>query len=121
LGGPVIDRVAAETAYSNNPAGGTLRVTGAAPPVISNPFCASSSLPHVTQCSCSPSTLGHIRLSSQLRGVTLPHELADMVRAKVASGEYAFESVVIREGLRALGARERAVEAWATGPGGAGL
>ena len=44
--------------------------------------------------------------------VTLPHEMADMVRAKVASGEYASESEVIREGLRALGARDRAVEAW---------
>lgn len=44
--------------------------------------------------------------------VTLPHEMADMVRAKVASGEYASESEVIREGLRALGARDRAVDAW---------
>ena len=44
--------------------------------------------------------------------VTLPHEMADLVRAKVASGEYASESEVIREGLRALGARDRAVDAW---------
>lgn len=44
--------------------------------------------------------------------VTLPHEMADMVRSKVTSGEYASESEVIREGLRALAARDRAVEAW---------
>ncbi|MEO6020422.1 MAG: type II toxin-antitoxin system ParD family antitoxin [Knoellia sp.] len=44
--------------------------------------------------------------------VTLPHEMADMVRAKVDTGDYASESEVIREGLRALAARDRALEAW---------
>ncbi|MFT4109991.1 ribbon-helix-helix domain-containing protein [Propionicimonas sp.] len=44
--------------------------------------------------------------------VTLPLEMADMVRARVASGEYASESEVIREGLRTSAARDRAVEAW---------
>ncbi len=44
--------------------------------------------------------------------VTLPHGMADMVRAKVTSGEYASESEVIRDGLRALAARDRAVESW---------
>ncbi|MEP7331828.1 MAG: type II toxin-antitoxin system ParD family antitoxin [Terracoccus sp.] len=44
--------------------------------------------------------------------VTLPHEMANMVRAKVTSGEYASESEVIRDGLRALAARDRAVESW---------
>lgn len=44
--------------------------------------------------------------------VTLPHELAVAVRARVSSGEYASESEVIRDGLRALMARERAVEDW---------
>lgn len=44
--------------------------------------------------------------------VTLPHDMADMVRAKVTSGEYASESEVIRDGLRALSARDRAVESW---------
>lgn len=34
------------------------------------------------------------------------------VRAKVATGEYATESEVIRDGLRALLARDRAMEAW---------
>lgn len=44
--------------------------------------------------------------------VTMPHEMAEMVRAKVTSGEYASESEVIRDGLRALAARDRAVESW---------
>lgn len=35
-----------------------------------------------------------------------------MVRNKVASGEYASESEVVRDGLRALQARDRALEAW---------
>lgn len=44
--------------------------------------------------------------------ITLPNEMADAVRAKVASGAYATESEVIRDGLRALLAREQAVEEW---------
>ncbi len=52
-----------------------------------------------------------MRTTKQM-SVTLPHEMADLVRAKVASGEYASESEVIRDGLRALAARDRAVEAW---------
>ena len=52
-----------------------------------------------------------MRTTRRMR-VTLPHEMADMVRAKVTSGEYASESEVIRDGLRALAARDRAVEAW---------
>ncbi len=35
-----------------------------------------------------------------------------MVKAKVRAGEYASESEVIRDGLRALMARDRAVESW---------
>lgn len=50
--------------------------------------------------------------TTQQFSVTLPNEMAALVRAKVASGEYASESEVIREGLRALGARERALEDW---------
>jgi putative addiction module CopG family antidote len=38
--------------------------------------------------------------------------MAALVRAKVESGEYASESEVIREGLRALTARERAMDDW---------
>ena len=37
------------------------------------------------------------------------------MRAKVAAGEYATESEVIRDGLRALMARDRAVEDWLRG------
>ena len=44
--------------------------------------------------------------------VTLPNEMAAQVRAKVACGDYASESEVIREGLRALQARDRALETW---------
>ncbi|MBS0471239.1 MAG: type II toxin-antitoxin system ParD family antitoxin [Proteobacteria bacterium] len=44
--------------------------------------------------------------------ITLPHDMAAMVKEKVASGEYATESEVIRDGLRALQARDAAVERW---------
>jgi putative addiction module CopG family antidote len=50
--------------------------------------------------------------STQQFSITLPNDMAQAVRAKVASGEYATESEVIRDGLRALAAREQAVEAW---------
>jgi putative addiction module CopG family antidote len=50
--------------------------------------------------------------STQQFSVTLPNEMAALVRAKVASGEYASESEVLREGLRALNARERALDDW---------
>lgn len=53
--------------------------------------------------------------STQQFSVTLPNEMAAQVRARVASGDYASESEVIREGLRALQARERALEAWLHG------
>ena len=52
-----------------------------------------------------------MRTTQQL-SVTVPNEMAAQVRAKVASGEYASESEVIREGLRALQDRERALEKW---------
>ncbi len=50
--------------------------------------------------------------STQQFSITLPNEMADVVKAKVAAGEYATESEVIRDGLRTLLARDRAVEAW---------
>jgi putative addiction module CopG family antidote len=50
--------------------------------------------------------------STQQFSITLPHEMAEAVRAKVTSGEYATESEVIRDGLRVLLARDRAVEDW---------
>ena len=50
--------------------------------------------------------------TTQQFSITLPHEMAELVRAKVESGEYASESEVIRDGLRALQLHERALEAW---------
>lgn len=47
--------------------------------------------------------------------ITLPHDMAAMVKAKVTSGEYATESEVIREGLRTLKARDVAIEQWLRG------
>lgn len=50
--------------------------------------------------------------STQQLSVTLPLEMAAQVKARVASGEYASESEVIRDGLRALQAREKAIDNW---------
>ena len=52
--------------------------------------------------------------STQQMSITLPIEMAAAVKSRVATGEYASESEVIRDGLRALLARERAVENWLT-------
>ena len=50
--------------------------------------------------------------TTQQFSITLPNEMAEAVKAKVAAGEYATESEVIRDGLRVLMARDRAVETW---------
>ncbi len=50
--------------------------------------------------------------NTQPISITLPHDMAAMVKAKVASGEYATESEVIRDGLRALAARDAAIDNW---------
>lgn len=50
--------------------------------------------------------------TTQSLSITLPIEMAEMVKAKVASGEYASESEVIRDGLRTLAARDAVVERW---------
>jgi len=50
--------------------------------------------------------------STKQMSITLPLEMAAIVAEKVASGEYASDSEVIRDGLRALVARDRAVERW---------
>lgn len=50
--------------------------------------------------------------TTQQFSITLPNEMAELVRLKVSSGEYATESEVIRDGLRALAARDRSVEGW---------
>ncbi len=53
--------------------------------------------------------------NTQAISVTLPHDMVAMVKAKVASGEYATESEVIRDGLRTLLARDAALENWLRG------
>lgn len=50
--------------------------------------------------------------TTQQMSITLPNDMADTVKAKVKSGEYASESEVIRDGLRALITQDRAIESW---------
>ena len=50
--------------------------------------------------------------TTQQFSITLPNEMAEAVKSKGAAGEYATESEVIRDGLRALMIRDRAVENW---------
>ena len=50
--------------------------------------------------------------STQPLTITLPLEMAQMVKDKVSSGQYATESEVIRDGLRTLAARDAAVDRW---------
>ena len=44
--------------------------------------------------------------------VTLPFETVERLRARVASGGYASESDVVREGLLALDAQDNRLEIW---------
>ncbi|ASW03544.1 type II toxin-antitoxin system ParD family antitoxin [Paraburkholderia aromaticivorans] len=50
--------------------------------------------------------------TTQQMSITLPNEMADFVRDKVARGDYASDSEVLRDALRVLRERDRAVEAW---------
>lgn len=50
--------------------------------------------------------------TTQQMSITLPNDIADAVRAKVRSGEYASESEVICEGVKALLDRDRGQESW---------
>ena len=50
--------------------------------------------------------------STRQLSITLPNAMADWVKDKTASGGYASESEVIRDGLRALRERDGAVERW---------
>src|SRR5215213_10650104 len=54
----------------------------------------------------------HAMPTSRSLRVTLPEDMAQMVKAKVESGEYASESEVIGEGLRALRDRDDALNRW---------
>jgi antitoxin ParD1/3/4 len=44
--------------------------------------------------------------------ITVPEEIAERLRAKVASGAYASEAEVVGEGLLALEAQEADIERW---------
>ncbi|MBY5362292.1 type II toxin-antitoxin system ParD family antitoxin [Rhizobium leguminosarum] len=50
--------------------------------------------------------------STRQMSITLPVEMAKRIKQRVSNGDYASESEVIREGLRALQERENAVEHW---------
>ena len=52
-----------------------------------------------------------MRTTKQM-SITLPNEMAQALRARVDSGEYASESEVIRDGLRTLFARDAEVDEW---------
>lgn len=52
-----------------------------------------------------------MRTTQQL-SITLPNDMVEEVKARVRGGEYASDSEVIRDGLRVLLARDRAVDAW---------
>lgn len=52
-----------------------------------------------------------MRTTRQL-SITLPNEMAAALRERVDSGAYASESEVVRDGLRALFARDQALESW---------
>lgn len=44
--------------------------------------------------------------------ITLPNNMAETLKERVASGAYASQSEVVRDGLRALFAREEALKNW---------
>jgi antitoxin ParD1/3/4 len=51
-------------------------------------------------------------MSTEKRTISLPFDQAAFVDSKVASGDYASVSEVVRAGLRALKERDDAVERW---------
>lgn len=53
--------------------------------------------------------------STQHFSITWPNQMGEAVKAKVATGEYATENEVIRDGLRAMMARDREIEGWLIG------
>ncbi len=52
-----------------------------------------------------------MRTTQQL-SITLPDEMARVVKVKIKSGEYATQNAVTDDGVRTLFARDRAVESW---------
>ena len=51
-------------------------------------------------------------MGTQQLSITIPDELAQAIRAKVARGEYNSESEVVQEGLTSLLADDAGVEQW---------
>jgi putative addiction module CopG family antidote len=56
-----------------------------------------------------------MRTTQQL-SITLPNDMADVVKTKVRTGEYASESEVIRDGLRAIAPSSRGFAARSARP-----
>lgn len=52
-----------------------------------------------------------MRTTQQL-SITLPNAMAKQIKERVSTGEYASESEVIRDALRSLMARDKAMEQW---------
>jgi putative addiction module CopG family antidote len=52
-----------------------------------------------------------MRTTTQM-SITLPNDMACLIRSRVQAGEYASESEMIRDGLRVLLARDRIIEDW---------
>lgn len=50
--------------------------------------------------------------NSTTLSITLPDEMAELVRAKVASGAFASKVDVVEEGLRTLAERDQGIERW---------
>jgi len=50
--------------------------------------------------------------TTQQLHITLPANMATVVKSKVDSGEYASESEVLHDGIRMLLARDHAIERW---------
>lgn len=50
--------------------------------------------------------------TTQQFSITLPLDMAEIVERKILSGEYATVSEVVRDGVRALIARDAAIENW---------
>lgn len=50
--------------------------------------------------------------TTQQMSITLPSNIAELVKAKVRTGAYATESEVICDGVRALLEQDQAVETW---------
>lgn len=57
---------------------------------------------------------GYVMRTTKQLSITLPNSMADALKERVASGAYASESEVVRDGLRALFSQEQAIDRWLT-------